>query len=234
MDNLPTPRVTVPLRPFTISGVDYCGPFFVKPRKKGQQGTKCYICVFICFSCKAVHLELAEDMSTASFIAALQRFISRRGRPSEIYSDNGTNFFGAQREIHHILDSEKFQTSIAQEGIKWHFQPPSAPNFGGLWDSSVKLVKTHMKRVIGQSCLTIIEFITLITQIEAFVNSRPITPMSEEPSDLVALTPAHFLIGSVLTDLPEPNLLDISQNRLNQWQHVQQMKQHFWARWSKD
>ncbi|XP_039285556.1 uncharacterized protein LOC120351673 [Nilaparvata lugens] len=148
-----------------------------------------------------------------------------------MYSDNGTNFVGAQREIHHILDSEKFQTSIAQEGIKWHFQPPSAPNFGGLWESSVKLVKAHLKRVIGQSCLTIIEF---ITQIEACVNSGPITPMSEEPSDLVALTPAHFLIGSVLTDLPEPNLLDISQNQLNQWQHVQQMKQHFWAHWPKD
>ncbi|XP_022199976.2 uncharacterized protein LOC111056874 [Nilaparvata lugens] len=233
MGNLPTARVTVPLRPFTVSGVDYCGPFFVKPsRKKGQQGTECYICVSICFSCKAVHLELAEDISTASFIAALQRFISRRGRPSEMYSDNETNFVGAQREIQHILDSEKFQTSIAQEGIKWHFQLPSAPNFGSSWESSVKLVKTHLKRVIGQSCLTMIEFITLITQIEACVSSRLITPMS--PSDLVALTPAHFLIGIVLTDLPGPILLDISQNRLNQWQHVQQMKQHFWAHWSKD
>lgn len=235
MGNLPKSRVSAPLRPFTVSGVDYCGPFLVKPsRKRGIRGTKCYICVFICFSCKAVHLELAEDMSTASFIAAMQRFSSRRGRPSEMYSDNGTNFVGAQKEIQQILNSEEFQTSIGQEGIKWHFQPPSAPNFGGLWESSVKLVKTHLKRIIGQSCLTIMEFITLLTEIEACVNSRPITPMSEEPSDLVALTPAHFLIGSIFTGFPEPNLFNIPENRLDHWQRVQQMKQHFWTRWSKD
>lgn len=167
--------------------------------------------------------------------------MARRGKPTDIYSYNSTNFVGACKELKELRElfiSEQFQSvvidTLINDGIQWHFQPPSAPHFGGLWESSVKLVKNHMKRVIGCTCLTLIEFSTLLTQIEACVNSRPLTPMSEEPTDLLPLTPSHFLIGDVLTSVPEPTLISLPMNRLNHWQQIQQMMQHFWSRWSKE
>uniref|UniRef100_A0A1B6EB86 Integrase catalytic domain-containing protein n=2 Tax=Clastoptera arizonana TaxID=38151 RepID=A0A1B6EB86_9HEMI len=243
MGELPRARVQIPSRAFYNCGVDYCGPFVVKisKRRGTAQTSKCYIALFVCFSTKAVHLELVEDLTTESFIAALRRFISRRGKPRNIFSDNGTNFVGAcheLRELSELWASEQFGNSVvtasSREGIAWRFQPPSAPHFGGLWESSVKLLKTHLKRCIGKSILTYTQFVTLLTQVEACINSRPLTPLSESPIDLTPLTPSHFLIGDVLTANPEPFLLNTPTNRLNHWQLVQQMLQHFWLRWSRD
>ncbi|XP_075225288.1 uncharacterized protein LOC142326587 [Lycorma delicatula] len=138
-------------------------------------------------------------MTSAAFIAAFRRFIARRGNPKNVYSDNGTNFVGACKELRleEIFKNEQLESKLidnfADEGIQWHFHPPSGPHFGGLRESSVKLVKTHMRRVIGTSCLTLIEFSTFLTQIEACINSRLLTAVSDEPSDILPLT--HFLIA---------------------------------------
>lgn len=242
MGELPKSRVQTPIRPFYSTGVDYCGPVLVKmTKRKGSTPNKCYIAIFVCFSTKALHLELVEDLTTNSFIAALRRFMSRRGKPKDIFSDNGTNFVGAHRELQELVElwkTEEFQkelsTTLSQNAITWHFQPPRAPHFGGLWESSVKLVKTHLKRVLGRSILTYVQFVTLLTQIEACINSRPLTPLSDDPNDLCPLTPSHFLIGDILTNNPEPSLLELPVNTLNHWQHVQQLLQHFWSRWSND
>ncbi|XP_075210253.1 uncharacterized protein LOC142317582 [Lycorma delicatula] len=241
MGNLPEARVTPPLRAFMTTGVDYCGSFLVKTsRKHGIISTKCYIALFICFTTKAIHLEVAEDMTSTAFIAAFRRFIARRGKPKDVYSDNGTNFVGACKELRseEIFKNEQLESKLidnfADEGIHWHFQPPSGPHFGRLWELLVKLVKTHMRRVIGTSCLTLIEFSTFLTQIEACINSRPFTAISDEPSHLFPLTPAHFLIGDVLTSIPEQNLQSLPVTRLSHWQQIQQRIQHFWSRWSRE
>ena len=242
MGPLPKSRVQPSIRPFYTTGVDYCEPVFVKmSKRRGVRPVKCYVALFVCFSTKAIHLELVEDLTTESFIATLRRFTSRRGKPKDIYSDNGTNFVGAYRELQELValwKTEEFQrditTALSLDEITWHFQPPRAPHFGGLWESSVKLVKTHLKRVVGKTLLTYVQFITLLTQVEACINSRPLVPLSDEPSDLAALTPSHFLIGDVLTNYPEPSITDLPANRLNQWQQIQQIQQHFWSRWSRD
>ncbi|GFU21860.1 integrase catalytic domain-containing protein [Trichonephila clavipes] len=149
-------------------------------------------------------------------IDLMPEFISRRGRPSDIFSDNGTNFVGANNEFRKILkglfkreSSEKFEDFLASESIQWHFNPPAAPHFGGLWEAGVKSLKSHLKRVVGNNILTHEEFFTLVTQVEAVLNSRPLCSLSEDPNDDLALTPAHFLTGSPLTSLPDPDFKGI-------------------------
>ncbi|XP_043262458.1 uncharacterized protein LOC122403168 [Colletes gigas] len=241
MGDLPKARVTE-TRPFTNTGVDYCGSFFIKERNhRNRKRVKVYVAVFICLAIKAVHLEVVSDLTTEAFIAALRRFIARRGFCSNLYSDNGTNFIGANnelRELRELLQSddhhEKVQHFLTDRAIDWHFIPPRTPHFGGLWEAAVKSFKYHLKRVAGAELFTFEKFNTLITEIESILNSRPLTPISSDPNDLLVLTPGHFLIGDSLTCVRERDFRDTSTNRLSSWQQIQKVKQHFWTRWHRE
>ncbi|GFU53404.1 integrase catalytic domain-containing protein [Trichonephila clavipes] len=172
---------------------------------------------------RAIHLEIVRDLTTEAFLAALKRFVARRGRPIEIHSDNGRNFVGANNELRKILKAlfkvkmEEIMDFLSKEQIKWNFNPPSAPHFGGLWEAKVKSLKYHLKRVIGNSILSHEEFLALVVQIEAVLNSRPICPLSNDPNDVETLTPAHFLVGSSLVAVPDPDYTEIPMNRLSRW-----------------
>ncbi|XP_063826513.1 uncharacterized protein LOC135075998 [Ostrinia nubilalis] len=207
MADLPKPRVT-PSKPFTHTGVDFTGFVDVKANKgRGVKTLKGYIAVFVCFSTKAVHLELVADLSSASFLAAFKRMCARRGVPKHMYSDNGTNFVGAAKvltnefkEALKVINTECL-SDINDMGVTWHFNAPAWPSAGGLWEAAVKSVKFHLKRVIGEQKLTFDEFYTLLTQIEACLNSRPLFALSENIEDDI-MTPGHFLIGGPLLAAP--------------------------------
>ncbi|GBM48217.1 hypothetical protein AVEN_72489-1 [Araneus ventricosus] len=241
MADLPSSRVNMS-RVFKRVGIDFCGPFSIKLLSgRFKKSYKCYICIFICLVVKSVHLEIVNSCSTEAFIGALKRFIVRRGKPSDICSDNGTNVVGANNELRKILkdlfnkeSTGKIEDFIASEGIVWHFNPPATPHFGGLWEAGVKSLKSHPKRVVGNTVLTHEEFSTLVTQVEAVLNSRPLCNLSSDPNDDFVLTPAHFLVGSSLTALPDPDLTEVPFNRLNRWQLVQRLSQIFWKKWSTD
>ena len=241
MGNLPSVRLTQ-ARPFLNVGVDYCGPFFIKEKKfRNRTRIKVYVAVFICLVVKAIHLEVVSDLTTEGFIAALKRFIARRGKPSSIYSDNGTNFIGANnelRDVYALLNSEvhqqKCDSFLSNQGISWHFIPPLSPHFGGIWESAVKSFKHHVKRVVTDQLFTFEEFNTFAIEIEGILNSRPLTPISSDPNDLLVLTPGHFLTGDALTSLPEVDFRNTPTNRLSNWQHLQKIRQHFWTRWAKE
>jgi len=135
---------------------------------------KAYICVFISLSIKAVHLELVTDLTSEAFIACLKRFIARRGLPSLIWSDNGTNFVGAKRELkelYQFLQTQATQESInhylSDQKITWKFIPQHAPHFGGIWEAAVKSMKVHLRCILGEVKLTYEELSTLLAQIEA-------------------------------------------------------------------
>ena len=241
MGQLPSSRV-IPSPAFSKTGIDYAGPFTLK---KGYTRKpvliKAYMCIFVCFCFKAVHLEVVSDLSTESFIAALKRFISRRGLPTELHSDNGSNFKGAANDMknfYQFLANDSTQRAIYHHllfsRINWIFSPERAPHFGGLWESAVKSAKFHLKRVIGQQKLTYEEFSTVLCQIESCLNSRPLVPISSHSDDgIEVLTPGHFLIGRPLNSLPEANVTDIPQP-LKHWMLVQSISQHWWQRWSKE
>ena len=238
MGSLPTARVT-PSRPFLKCGLDYAGPMHLKVLKgRGHKQFKAYICIFVCLSTKAVHLEAVSDMTTDTFIAALKRFASRRGVSSDLFSDCGSNFLGADSELKSMLESathnSKVSTHLAEHGIQWHFNPPGAPHQGGLWEAGVKAIKYHLRRVMGSTVLNFEELVTFLCQIEGCLNSRPLCAASHDPSDYSALTPGHFLVGGPLTAIPEGDLTDVNPNRLSRWQLQQQMVQHFWKRWSNE
>jgi len=235
MADLPSFRVQSH-RPFSHVGMDYGGPFLVKEhRRRNAQSVKIYLALFICMSVKAVHLEIVSDLSTDAFLAALDRFVARRGIPSNIYSDCGTNYVGAARQLKALFRDTTVQDQLSSHlTCTWHFNPPAAPHFGGIWEAGIKSVKFHLKHVIGQQVLTYEEFLTLTIRIEGILNSRPITPMSSDPHDLSALTPGHFLIGQPLQAVPEPDITDVQINRLNRWQLIQQCHQSYWKRWSRE
>jgi hypothetical protein len=187
---------------------------------------------------KAVHLELVTALTTEAFLATLKRFISRRGRAAHLYSDNATNFVGAERELKEQFASLQREDDVVNYtsdlGVTWHFIPPHAPNFGGLWEISMKSVKGHLAKIMRDTIYTYEECSTLLCQIEAVLNSRPLTPMSEDPNDLMPLTPAHFLIGGPVDAYPETSLLNIRDSRLSRWQLIEKQRQDFWNRWTKE
>lgn len=240
MGQLPSDRVN-PCRPFFVSGLDYAGPIVTLVNKGRERKTnKSCIALFICFVTKSIHLEAVSDLTSVSFIASLHRFLGRRGCPQRIYSDNGTNFVRANsdlKEFFKIVTTDLIDPIYefcSPRNIEWNFIPPSSPHMGGLWEAGVKSYKHHLKRVIGNTLLTFEELTTVLVQIEACLNSRPLCQLPATPLDLQPLTPGHFLTGSSLTALPDPHVLDLSINRLNRWQVVPRITQDFWKRWSSE
>lgn len=232
MAALPTSRTT-PGKPFLRIGVDYAGPMTVRSNLgRFPKLTKCWIAVFVCLATRAIHLELVSSASTDAFMAAFRRLVARRGRVVEVRSDNGTNFVGASNLLNEIKEKGLINQTESDFNLKWIFTTPNAPHMGGIYESAVKSVKNHLVRIIGETTLTFEEYATILTQVEACVNSRPICALNDDPTDLNALTPGHFLIGEPLIKVPDvEDYQDKPVNRLDRWQHLQQMSQHFWQRW---
>ncbi|XP_071580282.1 uncharacterized protein [Temnothorax nylanderi] len=155
-----------------------------------------------------------------------------------MYSDNGTTFVGADRELQAAfraaLRDPNFLNRTASDQVSWHFIPPAAPHFGGLWEAGVRSVKHHLRRVVGTHTLTFEEFATLLCNIEACLNSRPLAPLTDSADEYEALTPGHFLIGAALTASPEASVLRLNENRLSRWQVVRQKTERFWKLWQAD
>ncbi|UYV66800.1 hypothetical protein LAZ67_4002883, partial [Cordylochernes scorpioides] len=233
MGDLPKNRL-LPGRPFEKIGIDLAGPIQAKPMlKRSKVIFKFYIVLFVCFTTKAIHLEISSDLTAEIFLAALKRFISRRGRPTDIYSDNATNFKGASnilKERWKLFNAANIQDFSAIESINWHFIPPSAPNFGGLWEAGIKSVKTILSKTMKSRLLNYEKLLTSLAQIEACLNSRPLTFVSNDPNDLTALTPGHFLIGNAMRHDAESD--HSALNLRSRWSLIQPQRDYFWNRWS--
>ncbi|GFV97789.1 putative bel-85 aa-i [Trichonephila clavipes] len=209
MGDLPTHRVT-PSRPFSVCGVDYAGPInILRYRGRGAKTTKGYIALFVCFVTKALHLELVSDLTSEAFIASLKRFCARRGAPKHIYCDNGTTFVGARRKL---LEIFKFVSKINENEHFCYFL------------SQVN-IEWHFSPP---------EFSTLLTQVEAILNSRPLVSLDcdNDPDSLNILTPSHFLIGEVITSSPEHTNDDkLSSLPLG---YCPKNEVRFWRKWKMD
>lgn len=239
MSDLPDVRVR-PSRPFSNVGTDFAGPFAVKSSHLRRAPVlKGYLCVFVCMCTKAVHLEFVSELSTEAFMACFDRFIARRGLPAAVYSDCGRNYVGAARQLSEVAaflahSQPELIDILARREIKWHFNPPYAPNFGGLWEACVKSAKSLLLRLVGESKLTFEEYSTLFARIEAVLNSRPLCSSSSEPAKGVNyLSPGHFLIGSPMVSTPDLTP-PLEIRPLARWQFVKQLTSAFWQRWSAE
>ena len=195
MADLPKERVAYRERPFTNTGMDYFGPLYVSVKRSTE---KRWGFLFTCMTTRAVHIEVVPSLDTSSCVMGLERFTARRGLPQTIWSDNGTNFVGAERELSEsfaLLNQERVAQAAACKGVTWKFNPPMAPHHGGVWERLVQSCKRLFYRILGQRRLTDEVLQTTFCLVEQFLNARPLTAASADPVDLDALTPNHFLIG---------------------------------------
>jgi len=233
MAPLPAARLTPSEPPFTRVGVDYFGPLLVK---RGRSHEKRYGCLFTCFSIRAVHIEIAHTLESDSFICAYQRFVSRRGRPKEIFSDNGTNFKGAERELREALqrwNQDKISNRLHQDEVQWHFNPPEASHQGGVWERMIRSVRKILRALLLEQVVNDETLLTLMAEVERILNDRPLTVVSDSPDDPEPLTPSKLLLlkdnASVPLDVITKN--DVYNKR---WRTAQCLANAFWRRWIRE
>lgn len=234
MADLPIGRVTPDEPPFTRVGVDCFGPFEVKSRRSV---VKRYGVIFTCLAIRAVHIEVAASLDTDSFINALRRFIARRGQVLELYSDNGTNFVGAERELKTAIEQwnhSKINNMLLQKGIKWSFNPPTGSHHGGSWERLIRSVRKVLNSTLKVQNLDEDGLHTVLCEVESIINSRPITKATTDPNDLEALTPNHLLVMKTVPSLPPGDFQEADVYARRRWKQVQYMSDLFWKRWIRE
>ncbi|GFT43815.1 integrase catalytic domain-containing protein [Trichonephila clavipes] len=187
-------------------GIDLAGPLFLK------DGRKVWITLFTCAVYRAIHLELVNSLTSDAFLLALRCFIARRGRPQTIYCDNGTNFRGAFNDLSK-LNWSKIVEETRTPKILWKFIPPTAAWWGGWWERLVRTVKELLKRTLGRSVLKYDELYTVLCDCESIINCRPLTYVSENPEELIPLTPSMFLISNKNSNIED--IEELNSNSLN-------------------
>ncbi|GBP82294.1 hypothetical protein EVAR_86648_1 [Eumeta japonica] len=201
----------------------------------GRRHEKRYGALFTCLTTRAVHIELAESLSSDSMILALRRFIARRGTPRVMYSDNGTNFVGANKELMNIQEvHEKMKKEADVRTITWKFIPPGAPNMGGAWERLVRSVKTALAATLRERSPREEVLHTLLLEAEHIVNSRPLTEVDVEPAEAEGLTPNHFLIGRSCGAAAAGHFDDNVLLGPANWRTCQRLADHFWQRWLRE
>lgn len=163
-------------------GVDYAGPLFTAD----FVGRKHYILLFTCAVIRAVHIELVDSLSLPDFLLAFRRFIARRGMPRLIISDNAKTFKSAAKSL---------IKQLVDQSPKWQFITPRAPWFGGFWERLIKSTKLCLRKTLGLKTLTRSELETTLHQVEACINSRPLTVVHDIIDSNEPLTPSHFLLS---------------------------------------
>jgi hypothetical protein len=234
MADLPEDRIN-PKSPFSSVGVDYFGPFLVRI---GRRTEKRYGCIFSCLVSRAIHIEIAYSLDSDSFINALQRFIARRGVPSVIRSDNGSNFVSANKELRRMLENwnqSKIINHLSQSHCEWIFNPPAASHWGGTWERQIRTVRQIINGILKEQALNDESLQTLMCLVESIMNGRPITNISTDPSDLEALTPNHLLIMRPGAIAP-PGIFSKNDNDYakRRWRQIQYLANVYWKRWLQE
>ncbi|XP_062713471.1 uncharacterized protein LOC134290365 [Aedes albopictus] len=232
MAALPPARLAAFVRPFTYVGLDFFGPIHVKV---GRGSAKRWIALFTCLTIRAVHCEVVCSLSTDACIKSIRRFVSRRGAPAELFSDNGSNFQGTARVLMAQIQ-QGLAATVTSTTTRWVFIPPASPHMGGAWERMVRSVKQamfsayHSDRKLDDESL-----LTFVAEAEAIVNSRPLTYLPLDSEESEALTPNHFLLGSsrgILQPVAEPT--DCSAAVRSSFSMIQHQLDCFWRRWIRE
>ena len=241
MADLPSERLT-PSPPFTYVGLDVFGPWEVTARRTrgGHANSKRWAVIFTCFSTRAIHIELVESMDTSSFINALRRFMAIRGHVEQIDSDCGTNFVGAHNEFEDSLnemDQKSVESYLNSRGCKWVFNSPHASHTGCVWERMIGISRRILDSMFADlhsTRLTHEVLSTLMAEVTAIVNNRPLTAISSDPSAPELLTPSTLLTQKTLPLKPTPGNFVPQELYAKQWRQVQFLANRFWSRWKKE
>ena len=233
MAELPEDRTKDKVRCFEVCGCDVFGPFFVK---QGRVSVKRYGLIFSCLVVRAVHIELLCSLDAQSFVLAFMRFCARRSTPRKVYSDNGTNFVGGISDLRSCwdkFDKQFVATSARRVNVEWIFTTPYASHHNGAWERMIRSARRILAtRIPSTVSLTDEMLHTIFCEVESFLNGRPLTKLSDDPVDLIALTPNHFLLQN---DNPSLSWGAFSDNvKLRKgWKTVQTILAELWKRWLK-
>ncbi|KAI9549120.1 hypothetical protein GHT06_007526 [Daphnia sinensis] len=234
MANLPKERLQGFVRVFTNAGLDCFGPFHVVI---GRKTVKRYGLLVTCLASRAVHLEVLDSMDADSFIMALRRFISYRGCPKVIYSDNGTNIVAGQKELEQgiaNLNSNRVVGEMVDAGIDWRKSAPSCAHEGGVWERLIGSSKVAMRAILESRSVSDEVLRTVFAEVTSLLNSRPLTHVHTDPSEPEPLTPNHFLIGG-----PHPHRVPDDEQSFDgvtrrRWKQAQFIVNQFWRRWMRE
>ncbi|KAJ7997080.1 hypothetical protein DPEC_G00225210 [Dallia pectoralis] len=240
MADLPAERLQV-APPFTYVGVDVFGPWEVAFRRTrgGQANSKRWAVMFSCLCTRAVHIEVIETMSSSSFINALRRFFAIRGPAKQIRSDCGTNFVGACHELQMEKSSfspESVQKYLKEQSCVWVFNPPHASHMGGAWERMIGMARRILDCMLleHKSRLTHEVLTTLMAEVTAVMNARPLVPVSSDPDSPLILSPAMLLTQKTGTPPPPPGNFGGTNLFKEEWKQVQSLAEIFWRRWRQE
>ena len=240
-DPPPLPKVRVTKSPpFTVTGVDFTGALYVKA--EGQE-KKVYICLFTCAATRAVHLEVVGDLTVETFLLAFRRFSSRKSLPRKMISDNASTYLAAADELRRLFESETLKGALEVQSVTWDFIPKRAPWYGGFWERMIGLTKQAIKKTLGRAFITLAQLETVIVEVEAMLNDRPLTYVSSNFDDPEPLTPSHLLYGRRVRlvpypfnnpdELDDPDYLDADNMRKTVNKQTRLIEQ-FWTRWRRE
>ena len=234
MADLPECRLDMNHAPFFHTGVDCFGVFSVK---QGRSLVKRYGCIFTCMTVRAAHLEVLHTLSTDSFISALRRFVARRGNVGHIYSDNGTNFVGAEKVLKESIrkwNQRQISEFLVQKEVDWHFNTPLASHFGGSWERLIRSVRKILTSITSQTTFTEEGLTTLFVEVEGILNSRPLTPVSFIEEIKRPLTPNDVLQLCPTSGMPPTDTANSDSLIARKWRHAQHFANLFWRRWAQE
>ena len=228
ISDLPKERLACQCPLFTNTDVDYFGPFYVFVCRTNE---KFWGFLFTCLTTRAV--QIVTSMDTSSCVMRVERFVSRRVTPAMIWSENGTNFIGAEKELREEVEKWNIlniAVEIAHKGIMRRFNPPSVAHQGGIWERLVRSFKRVLYTILGIRRLTDEVLHTTFCLVENAPNSRLLTPVSADPCDLNALTPNHFLLGVYSSGVP--SLVGNNEfDHRKRYARAQSYANAIWSRW---
>ncbi|CAB4040094.1 E3 ubiquitin- ligase DZIP3 [Paramuricea clavata] len=236
---LPVFRITKD-HPFTYTGVDFAGPLYVK-QVKAVAMEKVYMVIYTCAVSRAVHLDVVSDMTAEAFIRSFRRFTARRGIPREVKSNNGKTFKAASKQLPALFEIPEVKKYLSDQRIRWTFNLEKAAWWGGFFERLIKSVKRCLYKILKNASVTNEELYTVLTEIEATLNSRPLTYVSTEDLD-EPITPSHLINGTRINSLPdavkpgeESRIEEITNNKVaRRVSYLKTLKEHFWLRWKNE
>ncbi|XP_066916600.1 uncharacterized protein [Clytia hemisphaerica] len=228
---LPEFRIDKNVTGFEHVGLDYLGPLYVVEKSSSTSvEKKVWVALFTCATTRAVHLELVNDMTTDCFLNSFRRFCARRGIPSFIVSDNAKTFKAADKYLLKLSKESEVLDYFSSLKITWHFILEKSPWWGGFWERMVKLTKSSLKKTLGKVNVSFEGLHTILTEIEAVLNCRPLTYVGAD-DEIECLTPSHLICGKRIISLPTGQVVKTLEES---YQHVKKCFEDARERWYRE